>query len=322
MQHADKSSMGDLGVPGPDGIITSNEHKNIVEWVDRLLLQDPDNSELKEASKFLEPVGAYFFAPSDTMGIASTVTAEDLDLHFGIRPDLTGPDLRRQEFSAHDKTLVNADLRFADLRFTRVHGDLSGANLQGADLTGADFSGADLSGVNLAGANVTGASFSEAIYDKNTIFPDGFHPASSNMIEKDASSHLITKSGVYDGSNLGESVHIVKWPTPFDPEPEITVNGHGGADNIESDTDNSKITINAGAGDDYVEISANADKGSDTSVDGGEGYDILKINDPFFDGTPDISRNQDGHYTVRIGEDVVNIKNVEEVWIQGEKQHM
>ncbi|MEE9321122.1 MAG: pentapeptide repeat-containing protein [Granulosicoccus sp.] len=315
MQHADKYyTHGKIGVD-------NFEHDTIVDWVERLLLQDPSNGELQEASKFLEAVGAHFFNDTITSMI-SAITVGDLNPHFGIRPELTGPDLRRQEFGADNKTLVNANLSLADLRFTSINADLSGANLQGADLTGASFNEADLSGVNLAGANVTGASFRRATYDENTFFPDGFHPASFDMIEKGASSHLITESGVYDGSNLGESATIVTWPTPYNPEPEITVNGHGGADNIKSDTDNSKITINAGAGDDYVAIDANADKGSDTSVDGGEGYDILKIRDPFFDGTPDISRHQDGHYTVRMGEDVVNFENVEEVWVQDKKLDM
>jgi len=64
--------------------------------------------------------------------------------------------------------------------------DLSGANLFGVDLSGADLSGAnlhraylrwtDLRGANLRGANLTEVDLRMALYDSDTIWPQGLHP--------------------------------------------------------------------------------------------------------------------------------------------------
>jgi len=58
-----------------------------------------------------------------------------------------------------------ANLRGADLRGANLSSaDLSKANLSGADLSGADLSEADLSKVNLR----------RAIWNDETVFPEGF----------------------------------------------------------------------------------------------------------------------------------------------------
>ena len=57
--------------------------------------------------------------------------------------------------------------------------DLEGANLRGAYLNGADLSGADLrdaelSKANLSGANLNNANLSGAVWNDETVFPEGF----------------------------------------------------------------------------------------------------------------------------------------------------
>jgi uncharacterized protein YjbI with pentapeptide repeats len=121
--------------------------------------------------------------------------------------DLRNTDLRFADLA--DTDLTGADLTGADLSFT-VAADsiwantiLSGANLTNTYFAGSDLSGADLSGtllvdvdlnnVVLSGANLTGtdlfdtimweyANYTDALYDYDTIFPDGFDPVAKGMI--------------------------------------------------------------------------------------------------------------------------------------------
>ena len=85
-----------------------------------------------------------------------------------FRPNLRGADLS-------GTNLGWADLNGAYLR----RADLSGADLSGTNLSGADLHGAYLSGTNLHGADLHGAK-----YKSKTIFPDGFDPIISGMIER------------------------------------------------------------------------------------------------------------------------------------------
>ena len=53
------------------------------------------------------------------------------------------------------------------------------ANLNGADLRGADLGGADLSKANLSGADLSKVSLTDvylegAVWNDNTVFPEGF----------------------------------------------------------------------------------------------------------------------------------------------------
>ena len=81
--------------------------------------------------------------------------------------NLKGAVLNDTDFSGAD--LVCANLECATLK---------SANLIDANLDGADLSGADLSGAILERAKLTGAK-----YNKSTLFPEIFNPASSGMIE-------------------------------------------------------------------------------------------------------------------------------------------
>ena len=69
----------------------------------------------------------------------------------------------------------NADLSKANLR----NANLRGANLVHADLRGADLGGADLSKANLRGADLSKVSLTDvylegAVWNDNTVFPEGF----------------------------------------------------------------------------------------------------------------------------------------------------
>ena len=66
--------------------------------------------------------------------------------------------------------LVFADLSGADLR----DANLSQANLVYADLSGADLRDANLEWANLSGANLVGANLSGAVWNDETVFPEGF----------------------------------------------------------------------------------------------------------------------------------------------------
>lgn len=98
--------------------------------------------------------------------------------------DLSGADLRLANLEGaalHSANLTGADLRGANLN----DANLRGANLKEANLKRALLDEADLSGANLTGANLLGASLggkqhpvlqsvmSDAIFDANTILPDG-----------------------------------------------------------------------------------------------------------------------------------------------------
>jgi hypothetical protein len=90
--------------------------------------------------------------------------------------DLVGAKLGGAKLQGAD--LYGADLYGADLQGAH----LQGAHLQGADLYGADLQGAQLQGAHLQGADLHGAlglreaDLTGAEYDKDTSWPDGFHP--------------------------------------------------------------------------------------------------------------------------------------------------
>ena len=60
--------------------------------------------------------------------------------------------------------------------------DLEGALLKGADLSGATLVSACLKSVNMKSAIVDGANFADAMYNRATIFPEGFVPGEHGMI--------------------------------------------------------------------------------------------------------------------------------------------
>ena len=71
--------------------------------------------------------------------------------------------------------LRGANLQGADLRRTNlVDADLQQANLQDADLQNADLSGANLRAANFAQSNLENVHLTCAIYDAETIWPEGF----------------------------------------------------------------------------------------------------------------------------------------------------
>ncbi|MFF2883978.1 pentapeptide repeat-containing protein [Bacillus toyonensis] len=104
--------------------------------------------------------------------------------------NLRGADLSSANLSGSDLTgsylmvavLEKVNLKGAILRNAKLNGadlisaDLSGANLSEADVWKADFSGANLSNANMSCLRINEATFEGALYDKNTIWPEGFNP--------------------------------------------------------------------------------------------------------------------------------------------------
>ena len=147
--------------------------------------------------------------------------------------DIRDADLRDADLK--DANLRDADLRGADLRGADSRGaDLTDANLFGAHLLGTDLRGAVLNGANLKGVNLrtadlrevdlscanlrkvnlrtsdlrgavlkdvdlTGADLSDAKYDKETIFPDGFDPIERGMILVEVENKMIDNC-IHDGT--------------------------------------------------------------------------------------------------------------------------
>ena len=62
------------------------------------------------------------------------------------------------------------DLSFADL----AGAELMGAELHGADLRAADLSFADLRGADLSKGSLTDGYLEGAVWNDNTVFPEGF----------------------------------------------------------------------------------------------------------------------------------------------------
>ncbi len=97
--------------------------------------------------------------------------------------------------SLNGASLIWADLRWADLRGAILNGaSLNGASLNGADLRGASLNGASLKWTKLRTLGIVSllslgrwikpreTDLSEAIYNKNTIWPKGFNPNKAGAI--------------------------------------------------------------------------------------------------------------------------------------------
>jgi len=94
--------------------------------------------------------------------------------------NLTGVNLAGSSLAnarLEDANLSDANLYEANLRNT----NLSGANLMGANLMGADLRNADIRGANLQGADLTDTVFVNALYNKDTKFPENFSHKNKKM---------------------------------------------------------------------------------------------------------------------------------------------
>lgn len=97
--------------------------------------------------------------------------------------DLSGLDFHGASLNWANLSL--ADLGEADLGGVSLHAALlSGARLDLANLSDADLSGAELSGANLSGATLSGADLTDALYDDNTIWPEGFDPGAAGAVRR------------------------------------------------------------------------------------------------------------------------------------------
>lgn len=105
---------------------------------------------------------------ADLRGVAFTAPINNADL---FRADLRGASFKRAPYmdgiQMSGAKLVRADLSQANLEF---------ANLMFADLTGADMTGVMLNGACLRNAILTDVTMPTCMYDKRTMWPDGFTP--------------------------------------------------------------------------------------------------------------------------------------------------
>lgn len=88
--------------------------------------------------------------------------------------DLTGAYL--MVASLDHANLKNTILKNAKLNgATLISADLSGADLTGSDVWNADFRGANLSDAKINCLRINDAMFEGAVYNKETIWPEGFN---------------------------------------------------------------------------------------------------------------------------------------------------
>ena len=87
------------------------------------------------------------------------------------------PDFAREEVLEIAHKLIDANLQGLDLSGANLHkANLIKADLSRADLRRTDLSRAHLHGPDLIGIIMRAADLSEAKYDKNTRFPQGYDP--------------------------------------------------------------------------------------------------------------------------------------------------
>ena len=85
-----------------------------------------------------------------------------------------------------DESLVGASLGHANLQGARLsHANLQGAKLMRAKLQAADLMRAKLQGANLAHANLEEADLTLALYNDDTVWPDGFDSKAAGAINED-----------------------------------------------------------------------------------------------------------------------------------------
>jgi uncharacterized protein YjbI with pentapeptide repeats len=117
---------------------------------------------------------------------------DSLDL---IKTDFSGANLRNASFNNSllngvvmrgaalmNAALIGAQIKAADLSGVMAVGadfseaDLSMSNLKDSDVGGASFIKANLCGVNFGVRRMDGAFFFEAIFNEETVWPEGFDP--------------------------------------------------------------------------------------------------------------------------------------------------
>ncbi|WP_318392856.1 pentapeptide repeat-containing protein [Enterobacter sp.] len=88
--------------------------------------------------------------------------------------------------------LNNSDISGGDFRRSKPIGAnfeqciLIKANFNNADVWHANFSGANLCGANLLFKRYEGINITNALFDKNTLWPDGFDPILNGAVYNDA----------------------------------------------------------------------------------------------------------------------------------------
>lgn len=154
-----------------DRLARNREEKRTAETLRSQLLNMIGSSVHQDCLRAVEQL--------DRLGWLRDGTMRDQSLDFAQlqNAQLTGANFERSTF-------VNSDLKNAKLQEVNFQNCLmKGANLENADLTGANLKGATLIGgqlrnaklnlANLEGANLREADLTEAIFNPNTILPDG-----------------------------------------------------------------------------------------------------------------------------------------------------
>ena len=119
----------------------------------------------------------------------------DLSNEYLVNAGLPDANLENTNFSAtnlssahlsyaniSNSNLTNTNLYSADMYFTNFSNSiLQNANLSYSDMYYSNLKNANLLNADLSGALLIGVNFSGAIFNSDTIFPDGFNPAAAGM---------------------------------------------------------------------------------------------------------------------------------------------
>jgi isoamylase len=129
----------------------------------------------------------------------ANMTEAVLDSACGIRAILDDANLHHARLRSADlqgARLERVDLSEADLS----HCSLEEANLRGANLQGARLNGADLRGAILDGADLLRADLRGALFDRRTVWPEGFEPEKAGVFHSADDAPTIELTTLQPGS--------------------------------------------------------------------------------------------------------------------------
>ncbi|MEE9318915.1 MAG: pentapeptide repeat-containing protein [Granulosicoccus sp.] len=321
MQYAD--GFGPWGKK--DGVVSSLEANALNRWVGEELEKDSESQLLINAKSLTDFVEDNFHRI--TQPSHEDATAADIKRAASHQPNLNGPRLSFQNFT--NQSLSNAKLQGADFRETNLYlVDLTGANLRGADFSGSTLHTVDLSGADLTGANLNFGDFRQVWYDDNTVFPDGFDTTQHGFSERNSitdiyGNYTIQTSGIYNTSEAGdisnirvnagsnENITLIAGDGGDDISVSAGIARHSSIGAFSHGVVNARINIDAAGGDDVVTHNlARRDTSGHITIDGGDGYDVFRSDfEMYSDAT--VTKNDDGSYTIRTDNQVIEVKNFE-----------
>jgi uncharacterized protein YjbI with pentapeptide repeats len=157
-------------------------------------------------------------------------------------PGIDFSDFNLTGFNQISGQLQNTNFEGVDLSGKRTEvADFSNSNFKNANLSGGNkkqtkFINTDLRGANLYGANITSSTFTGAVYDLNTIWPDGFDPVAAGALSRNPPRDLNSTAALAISENRQVGTVIGEF-NATDPDANATLNyalvdGNGSTGNL------------------------------------------------------------------------------------------